>query len=118
MDRYNRGPENDVEEGLLGPLTALDSAPVAVRVAEAEPWLAALRLVLEASTLPPSEYAAANSLGVSTRTMQRYLRSIGTTFRKERKAIFGVVKRPARSAGGGVAGALPSSPNDAGQAAR
>jgi hypothetical protein len=97
MDRYSRGPENDVEECQFEPLTALDSAPAAGLGSASSPWLNSLRLVLAASTAPPSEYAVASSLGVSARTMQRYLRSVGTTFRKERKAVFGKAKRGACS---------------------
>lgn len=99
MDRGNRGLENDVEVGSSEFGGAPEAAAVAVRIVESEPWLTALRQVLEASPTPPAEHAVASSLGVSTRTMQRYLRSIGTTFRKERKAVFGVVKRSPPRAG-------------------
>jgi hypothetical protein len=97
MDRYSRGPESDVEESRFEPLTPLDAAPAAGLGGAGTPWLNSLRLVLAASTAPPSEYAVASSLGVSARTMQRYLRSVGTTFRKERKAVFGKAKRGACS---------------------
>lgn len=95
MDRYSRGPENDVEECRFEALTALDSASAASLGGASTPWLNSLRLVLAASPAPPSEYTVASSLGVSARTMQRYLRSVGTTFRQERKAVFGNRRRSA-----------------------
>jgi AraC-like DNA-binding protein len=93
MDRYNHGREIDLFEVSVEQAAELSPVAVEARFAESEPWLASLHGVLAAAAKPLSEKAAASSLGVSSRTMQRYLRSLGTTFRQERKAVRSGVKQ-------------------------
>lgn len=84
MDRFHLDLETGINDILAEPLALPLAAPVAARSAENDPWIASLRLLLEASATPLSECAAASALGVSARTLQRHLRSLGTTFRRER----------------------------------
>lgn len=59
---------------------------------ESDRWLTSLRALLETSNASMSAPVVARLLGVSTRTMQRYLRSVGTTFRQEVEAVRGLAR--------------------------
>jgi hypothetical protein len=50
-------------------------------------WLRLLRCLLEASRGRLNAHEAAYKLGCSTRTLQRHLRNLGTTFQAEVRAV-------------------------------
>ncbi|HEU4412783.1 MAG TPA: hypothetical protein VFS43_46495 [Polyangiaceae bacterium] len=105
MDRDNEGLGGDLEAALIdGSMASLPGAGVSWSTTS-EPWLASLRRVLEASEAPLSADGAAQLLGVSSRTMRRYLRSLGTSFQEELSATRGKAPRRAgRYAGRGLPG--------------
>lgn len=105
MDRYNDGQTNDACD-LSGEAPAALSGPAAASALESDPWVAAMRRVLVEGHGILSIHEVAGALGVSARTLQRHLRSLGTTFRQESKAA-----RRARAsvAQGSGAGAPPAS---------
>lgn len=86
MDRYNDGREGGGSEATGEPTSVHLEVQAGASPAENDPWLTSLRRMLEASGAPPSVEEAARSMGMSVRTLQRYLRSIGTNFRKETRA--------------------------------
>ncbi|MCU0687578.1 MAG: hypothetical protein MUF34_35935 [Polyangiaceae bacterium] len=85
MDRYNDGQTNDACD-LSGEAPAALSGPAAASALESDPWVAAMRRVLVEGHGILSIHEVAGALGVSARTLQRHLRSLGTTFRQESKA--------------------------------
>jgi hypothetical protein len=96
MDRSNYRDESGVDT-VLGEVDAALGETVATCLlgytgassVESDRWLTSLRVLLETSNASMTAPVAARLLGVSTRTMQRYLRSVGTTFRQEVEAVRG-----------------------------
>lgn len=89
MERTNYRHENEVDEFLGGVELPCLPEPAGGGSVEGDYWLLSLRGLLEASDAPLSAEAAARVLGMCVRTLQRHLRKLGTTFRRELKAARG-----------------------------
>jgi hypothetical protein len=92
MERNNYGHENQVDEALGEVVATCLLERTGGGCVESDRWLTSLRVLLEASQASVSASVAARLLGVSTRTMQRYLRRVGTNFRREVGTVRGNVR--------------------------